>query len=123
MAELKQEPLNARGEFFLWLGFLLPVAAWSIFLEALYLLTERACHGGSLLPNHIAAIIALVTALLGGAISFRLQHAGWRWPDQQPDPLTRRRFIAVLGLLNAALFSILIFAQWLPTLLGVPCDK
>jgi hypothetical protein len=31
--------------------------------------------------------------------------------------------MAILGMLTAALFTPLIFAQWRPTLLGVPCDK
>jgi len=31
--------------------------------------------------------------------------------------------MSALGLLTGTLFSILIFAQWLPTILGVPCGK
>ena len=36
---------------------------------------------------------------------------------------SRRRFMAMVGVMSGALFTLVIFAQWLPTLLGVPCDK
>ena len=123
MAKHLEEP-GVAGEFSLWAGLLLPVVAWSIYLEALYLLSGYGCQHGNFAANHVAAVLALGTSLFGGAVSFKnLKGAGVQWPDQQPEPLIRSRFMAVLGILTSALLSVLIFAQWLPTLLGVPCDK
>ena len=108
----------------LWVGFLLPPAAWALQLQTLYLLSQYACATGDLLPNHIAAAIALILSLTGGAISWRnWQKAGSEWPSENAGVIPRSRFLSSLGLLSSALFSATIFAQWLPTIMGVPCGK
>jgi hypothetical protein len=124
MVDSKEKLASTAGEFSLWVGVLLPLVASAIYLEALYLLSEYGCKSGNFTANHIAAASTLVLSILGGLISYgNLKRVGLHWPDQQPDPATRSRFMAVLGILISALLSLLVFAQWLPTLLGVPCGK
>lgn len=124
MAEAEREFSKTRGEFLLWVGFLLPPAAWALQLQTLYLLSEYACATGDVLPNHIAAAVALILSLTGGVISWlNWQRAGSKWPGEQAGVIPRSRFLSALGLLSSALFSATIFAQWLPMILGVPCGK
>ena len=121
---VKQEFSEAKGEVMLWLGFLLAPVVWSINLETVYLLSEYGCATTRFDPIHIVSIVSLVLAAAGGLISYRnWQAAGARWKSTETGSLSRSRFLAILGMLNGVLFTLLIFAQWLPTLTGVPCDK
>jgi hypothetical protein len=112
------------SELLLWTGFLLPPLAWSVCLEAIYLLSDYACLGGERLPNHIVSAAFLLVSLIGFGIAWsNWNKSGAMWPDGRSGSIPRSRFMSALGLLAGALFSALIFAQWLPTLLGVPCGK
>ena len=122
--EDKSEFTRTRGQFWLWLGFLLPPAAWAIQLQTVYLTSEYGCLKGDFMPNHLVSVFALLLCLIGGAISWRnWLETGKKWKSEAADPVSRSSFMAILGMLEAALFALLIFAQWLPTLFGVPCDK
>ena len=113
-----------RSELLLWTGLLLPPIAWSIYLEALYLLSDFACVGGGRLPNHIVSAAFLAVSLIGFAVAWsNWKKSGAVWPDDRTGSISRSRFMSALGLLTGTLFSALIFAQWLPTIVGVPCGK
>jgi hypothetical protein len=120
----KKEFPEKRGEFWLWFGFLLPPAAWIVQLQTVYLTSERACANGDFMPNHLVSIFALLAALTGGIIAWsKWLHSGKKWKSEEANPTSRARFMAILGMATGALFTLVIFAQWLPTLTGVPCDK
>ena len=112
------------SNFGLWVGLLLPTAAWAIQLQTVYLTTEYGCKYGDFMPNHLVSIFALLASAVGGLVAWRnWLDAGREWESTGGDETSRRRFMAILGMLTGALFTLLIFAQWLPTLAGVPCDK
>jgi hypothetical protein len=116
-----EEPVSQLMQ---WTGFLLPPLAWSISLEALYLFSDYGCAGLNFIPNHIVSLAALILSLLGGAVAWHnWTRSGAQWPNGGSGAIPRSRFMAALGLLTSMLFSALIFAQWLPTILGVPCGK
>jgi hypothetical protein len=122
--EENKEFTRKSGQFWLWLGFLLPPAAWAIQLQTVYLTSEYGCKSGNFMPNHLASIFALLLAIIGGVISWRnWLESGKKWEAEEANATDRSRFMAILGMLTGALFTLVIFAQWLPTLLGVPCDK
>ena len=76
-----QTPIS---EIILWTGFLLPPIAWSIYLEALYLLSDYVCAGGNMLPNHIVSAAFLVVSLIGLAVSWsNWTKSGAVWPDDR----------------------------------------
>jgi len=119
-----QELEKPESELLLWVGFLLPPLAWSISLETLYLFSDYGCTYASFLPNHVVSVAFLVVSLIGLAVAWsNWQKSGATWPDDSSGSIPRSRFMSALGLLTGTLFSILIFAQWLPTILGVPCGK
>jgi hypothetical protein len=111
--------------FRLWIGLLLPPVSWSIALESLYLATEYGCLSSSgFTLNHIVVVIAFAASILAGIIAWREWTAtGGGYEEDGGDRSSRRRFMSLLGILTSALFSVAILAQWMPTLMGVPCDK
>jgi len=122
--EAKKDFSEKRAEFWLWLGFLLPPVAWAVQLQTVYLLSENGCANGNFLPNHIASVIALILSVFGGLLSWHnWMKTGGEWKSEEASISARSRFMAILGVLTGALFTVVIFAQWLPTILGVPCDK
>lgn len=122
--QTKNEFSRKSGQFWLWLGFLLPPIAWAIQLQTVYLTTEYGCKYNNFMPNHLVSVFALLLSIFGGVVSWRnWLETGSEWKSEKANATDRSRFMAILGMLTGALFSLVIFAQWLPTLVGVPCDK
>ena len=112
--------IDVGAAFRLWIGILLPPAAWLAQLQALYLSSEYGCTTSNFTRNHIVVVFALIVSLIGWAFAWR------EWTksrDVNSGGRMRHRFMALIGVLTGALFSLLILAQWLPTIMGVPCDK
>jgi hypothetical protein len=108
----------------LWAGLLVPPLIWAAQFQTVYLTSEWACYAMDFKWTHIASIAALVTALLAFWVAcFEWKAVGSGTRDDSSDRSSRRRFMAILGMLIGALFTALIFATWLPTLMGVPCGK
>ena len=112
--------IDVGATFRLWMGMLLPPAAALTLLQALYLTSEYGCTTSDFTRNHIVVVAAFVVSLIGWALAWR------EWTksrDADTAQGMRHRFMALIGVMAGALFSLLILAQWLPTLMGVPCDK
>jgi hypothetical protein len=107
----------------LWIGMLLAPIAWSLQVEVLYLTSEYGCHASNFTLNHLVSIAALVMAILGAAMAWRGLAIDTADSEESDVRSSRSRFMALVGVLTSVLFSLLIVAQWLPTLVGVPCDK
>ena len=122
--QAKQKFSEKSGKLWLCIGLLMPPVVWAAQLEIVYLLTEFSCKTSNFFTIHIASIISLALALAGTFISWRHWiETGGEWKSEKAGVVPRSRFMAILGTLLGALFSLLIFAQWLPTALGVPCYK
>jgi hypothetical protein len=120
----KHNDPGVTGNFWLWVGLLLPPLAWITQLQTVYLTSEYGCATSDFLWNHIASAVAIVLSMIGGIIAWRHWQAGGGQTDNESAlPKDRKQFMALLGILTGVLFTLVIFAQWLPTLFGVPCDK
>jgi len=120
----KPNPIDIGAALRLWTGMLLPPIAWSVQLQSVYLASEFGCSTSDFTWNHVLSGLTLVIAMLAGAVAWREWiAAGATMAEDGGDQMSRRRFMALLGILISALFSVTIFAQWLPTLTGVPCGK
>lgn len=105
-----------------WFGVLAPAAAWLLNLEFGYALAHAACHGSGMLPLHLASAAALALAALGGAAALGTwRRSGSTWPDDKPGVAERSRMLGALGLGMAALFLLMIIAQWIPAFMLNPC--
>jgi hypothetical protein len=115
---------GSGGALSLWVGILLPPVAWGVQLQTIYLTSEYGCLTADFVWNHVASVAALLLALAGGVLAFRLWRASGGGSEvEDGTPLSRARFMSILGIFSGVLFSLVIFAQWLPTLMGVPCSK
>jgi len=127
MAEtIKAEPkkIDAGVAFRLWIGMLLPPAAWAVQLQTLWLTSEYGCKTSDFFWNHVVSIIALAVSIVGGLVAVReWRSAGAETNDDDATRKSRRLFMAMIGIMTGSLFTIVIFALWLPTLMGVPCEK
>ena len=124
--KLKAETITADPPraFRFWFGLLGPPLVWAVQFQTVYLTSEWACYAMDLTWNHVASIVALMISVFAVWVAYSEWKAvGGGTADESSDPDTRRRFMAILGLLLGSLSTALIFATWLPTLMGVPCGK
>ncbi len=106
----------------LWAGLLGPPAAWILQLQLTYALVPWVCRSQKHWVLHRSALVFLAVSLGAGLVAWR----EWRGTDperstQASDILAVHKFMALLGLLTAGLFSLLIVGQGLATLMIDPC--
>ena len=107
----------------LWAANLLgPIAALAG-LEMAYVLADRACTTGDMLPVHLAWLASLLAAGVGGRLGWR----EWRrWgggpAGEDGGPAARSRFLALLGILASAMAILVIAAQWSAGFFFHPCQ-
>ncbi|MBV9214746.1 MAG: hypothetical protein JO053_01110 [Acidobacteria bacterium] len=111
-------------DLLLWIGLLLPPAVWITQLQTVYLASEYGCSTSNFKWNHVVSLFCLLLAVTGGIIA----RQGGSMANEQEElkgekTATTTRFMSIMGMVLAGLFSTLIFAQWLPTLIGVPCFR
>ena len=107
----------------LWLGVLLGPAAALVALEVSYVLVQRACASGQLLPVHLSFLGCLLAAAGAGVVAWR-EWGRWgaRIASAQGGREGRSRFLALLGMLSSAIFALTILLQWSATLYYHPCQ-
>lgn len=114
---------SSRGLFELWTGFLLAPLAWALHLAVSYFFAGFFCNAGRL-ALWSATTVALAIALTGAGFAFRNYSAtGRQWPKADEEGvLVGGRFLAVGGLLLAAISVLLIAVQTIPTFILQPCS-
>ena len=116
--------VQRRGILVLWGGLLLGPVAWISHQQVSYLLVYWACGSGGMFVFHVLTILLLLLAGLGVYLAWTAwRHSGPEWADEGGTVSDRSRFLALTGLLLNGLFSLVILAQWLPTLLVDPCVR
>jgi hypothetical protein len=122
-ADPRTEIPDARTIRALWAGLLLPPLAFLFNLEVAYALVPTACSSRNVLPVHGVHLLSLALAVIGGLIAGReWRRSGATWPDGEPDPIGRTRFLSGMGLLLSLQFTLVILAQWIPTFVLDPCQ-
>jgi uncharacterized membrane protein len=102
----------------LWLGVLGPPTAFLVSLGLSYAFVGAVCEGrwrSTSVLHVVPAFLLLITLLLGIAsyrrIVHRMENSGW----------DRDGVLAVLGVLSASFFALVLIAHWIATLLLDPC--
>jgi hypothetical protein len=99
----------------LWTGILAGPTAWAADLTASYALVKFVCRTGRVGVLHAVTAAALVMVLGGAFVSWvALLHTPADAPDDGGYPRQRARFMAILGLVMAALFTATIVAGAIP---------
>ena len=113
---------EARGIAVLWFALLAAPVAWMLGLNADYGMVRVACAGNTALPLHLVTLATLVLAAGGGWVARReWRRLGAGPPDEEPGAVGRSRFMAAVGMLASALFSLAIVSQWLAKVFLHPC--
>ena len=104
-----------------WGGLLAGPAAWAISTQLNYALVEWQCqHKVHVIP--IAALALAILAVVGGALSWRAwEHGGASFkPEREAGT---ERFVAMIGMLTAALFTLVIVMQGSASLILDECTR
>ncbi|MDT4968313.1 MAG: hypothetical protein QOJ64_3050 [Acidobacteriota bacterium] len=108
----------------LWAGILGGPLAALIQLETNYALVRWACGSGHTLMLHLVSFLALAITLTTGTFAYRIWHRlAAKAEEDDPGPIARSRFMALVGTLVSILMSLLIIALWLPIFLHGPCER
>lgn len=120
--EQKEDVKRGRRIAALWFAVLAGPLAWMLGLNAGYGFVRVACAKNTNLSIHLVSLATLLLALSGGWVAWReWTRTGRRWPGEEDGPLARAEFMAAIGVLASALFSLAIVLQWVAALFFNPC--
>lgn len=110
------------GALVLWSVVLGPPILLLANLQLAYMMVPWACVRGVRWPLHIVPPVMLLLAAGVAMLAWRV----WRRAgedDHGASPAARTRFMATVGLLGVALFTLAILAQWIPIFVLGPCQR
>ena len=127
-ADLRSDLLGAPTAVTrLWFGILAGPVAWTLQLAISYPLAQLSCHAGYRSQHPLTLQVVAGAALM--MIAFGALTA-WNALQAAPAPastdggrsIDRARFMAMLGLLFAALFTLVVIATAIPTWILHACE-
>ena len=111
-----------RTDRLLALVMLAPPLIWFAHLNVSYVWVPSSCASGDWLKLHIFTLASILMTAAAGWGSWRfLQAFGYGSTDEGDARLTRRRFMAIVGAVFAAVFILLILANEVPNLVLQRC--
>jgi hypothetical protein len=117
---MKEMTLDRR----LWLSMLGAPTIWLIFLQSAYALVLFACQKGQPSILHYLSATFLAFTLASGIASWRRWVSVSRhWPSEERGEEDRRGAMAMIGLLQSGLFSLLIITSWAAITILDPCKN
>ena len=99
----------------LWLGILAGPVAWALDLTMSYAVVKWVCAARTTYVLPTITIFAMAIVCAGAAVSWRaFKHTASDVPTDGGQPRQRARFMAILGLILAALFALQILTTTIP---------
>ena len=106
-----------------WALLLAPAVVWAVEFQTTYALVWYHCTHGGWVAGLVILIVAALLSISSGVIAAGAwRRAGESWPDAEPDPPARTRFMSALAVFTSAIFTLLILLQGFATLVFRPCD-
>jgi cation transporter-like permease len=97
-----------------WTALLAGPVGWSLQFISSYAFALAVCYGCSSAPLHIGSIAGLVLSVGSGVLAYHNSRVAESAPlDPDDRRVARAKLMASVGMMTGALFTILIFAQWL----------
>jgi hypothetical protein len=123
MQQATAEQVSGWGAASLWCGILVPPLSFGADEILSYAVVGHACSTGHFYVLHIISAVAVVSCLAAGLLAWRdylrVPHSV---DEEGGSPMARTRFMAMLGLTSALLFTIAIIAEAVPRFILSPCD-
>jgi hypothetical protein len=122
-SEAEMEGTSPRENAALWFGVLGSAIIWGIQLQTTYAMVPWACSSGHRWMLPVVSLAFLIAAAIPGIVSWKLwrRMSASRNSERETRGGGRRRFMAMLGLMNSGLFFLLILAQGIPVFFIHPC--
>ncbi|MDB4883125.1 MAG: hypothetical protein JWL95_1891 [Gemmatimonadetes bacterium] len=106
-----------------WVGMFLAPAVFAAHLQIAYVLIPWACVRRGGLWIHFVDVVAVVLALAGTMVAWRVWlSAGREMPGDGGGSLPRTRFIGAAGLGFGAMITLVLFVQWVSAFFLSPCQ-
>jgi hypothetical protein len=120
---MREDSTESVSNVLLWTGLLVPPIVWAIQMQVNYVLVSQLCQQGNSWPVYLVSLPALLITLAAGFGSWRAwaRVNGVR-SDDGARPASVARFMAVLGVMTSALFSLVIIAQAVPSFILHGCQ-
>jgi uncharacterized membrane protein YidH (DUF202 family) len=119
-----EEEIQATTPKASWLLVVLGPAILAVEMQINFVLVRQACSAQRNVGLYAVIIVAIALTLATAFVAYALWlQAGRTWPTEAPDPATRIRFIAVLGILMSAMSLLVIVAQGIATIQFDPCQR
>ena len=119
---LEESFRSAGADRALWLGVLGPPMLLLLNQQVNYMLVPWTCRHDSPWALHLVSLVLIVATVLTGLTALRYWRAAG--PDlgtEGEGPVTRGRFMALVGIASSALGALMLFSEWLPILYITPC--
>ena len=114
----RERPDATGGAGILWFGILAPPLLMLLNLQLSYMMTPWVCRTGYTGAMHAVVACLLAVDVLAGLGAARRLRADWK----EDTVVSRPGFMAMLGVLESALFAAVLIAQWLPHLFLGACQ-
>jgi hypothetical protein len=121
--QIDLQPESRGGNVSLWAGVIGAPLIWAADLQVRYALVPWACRTGHHGVLHVLSAIFLLAAAVATLLCWREWRAsGADVPASAEGGVNARtRFLAAVGLMTGALFSVVIVAEALPNFFIDPC--
>ena len=113
-----------RGSIPVWAGFIGAPLLWLAHLQLTYMLVPWVCTTHRHWPWHLLTLVFLGIGVWFIFLCWReWRRVGGGVPSssEQPADSARTRFVAVVGMMSSALFTLIIAAEHIPTFILHPC--
>ena len=109
-------PLRDTG---LWLGMIAPPSVWLIQFQTIYVLVYSACGAQHNFILHFTCAVFFAIIVAFGVYPLR------SWSGARADTVVSRtrRFMAIIGVMSASLFGLVVIAQWIAAALVEACPQ
>jgi len=120
---MNTEKGSSQSDALEWLGILIGPVAWLTQFLLKYVVVRWECIHQSKVAVNAIPVVFLLLVIGGGIISLIYALKTGKSFAESEKISARPHFMAVLGIFSAALFTLAIVMQAIPTFILNPCDR
>lgn len=120
--QLEYQPMSTLGRLATGFAMLGSAIAWALHLCVMYFLVQPICRNGGEIWFHVATVAALALCGLAAFTAWRHREPGTSMADILDGRTSWKSFVALFGVVCAAIFAYAIVYQWIPVLTTRVCE-